>query len=345
MGNKVRKYKLKPWVRISIFLIFLFNVSVSAVLIHYGRHPVAPTKIDYSYGVDENLNYSVVLKDNEFYEEDTLGEGKQYATEIIDHINVNFDFNYQASKVTTNNINYEIHGTIIGEYENKDNGNAELWKKNYVLVDKINEEKESATFNIAKSLKIDYSKYSKVVEDFKSKFKIPIDAYLDVILKVDYDVLLDDQSIVKNTDTMEVRIPLAKTTINIEKKIDKHRDYSLSEVPVTKNKTLIRHGVFINLVSIAFFLLLSPYVFISNKTYYEKTLNRILKTFSEVIAEVHAPPSGDGLEVIDVKNFEDMVDIEEEIKSPILFYEIIKGSESIFTIVNGGYIYRYMLKK
>ena len=45
------------------------------------------------------------------------------------------------------------------------------------------------------------------------------------------------------------------------------------------------------------------------------------------------------------KNFEDMVDIEEEIKSPILFYEIKKGSESIFTIVNGSYIYRYMLKK
>ena len=40
-----------------------------------------------------------------------------------------------------------------------------------------------------------------------------------------------------------------------------------------------------------------------------------------------------------------MVDIEEEIKSPILFYEIKKGSESIFTIVNGSYIYRYMLKK
>lgn len=119
----------------------------------------------------------------------------------------------------------------------------------------------------------------------------------------------------------------------------------MSEVPITKNKTLIKHGVFINLISIAFFLLLLPYVFISNKTYYEKTLARILKTFLEVIAEVHAPPSGDGLEVIDVKNFEYMVDIEEEIKSPILFYEIIKGSESIFTIVNGGYIYRYMLKK
>ena len=215
MVKKVHKYKLKPWVRISILLIFLFNVTFSAVLIHFGRHPVVTKKIDYIYSIDEKLNYSVALKDNDFYEEDILGEGKQYATEVIDYISVTFDYNYQGNKVTTNNISYEINGTIIGEYENKDNGNAELWKKNYVLLDKISEEKESATFNVGKTLKIDYSKYSKVVEDFKSKFKIPIDAYLDVILKVDYDMVLEDQSIVKSTDTMEVRIPLAKTTIKI----------------------------------------------------------------------------------------------------------------------------------
>ena len=345
MVKKVHKYKLKPWVRISILLIFLFNVTFSAVLIHFGRHPVVTKKIDYIYSIDEKLNYSVALKDNDFYEEDILGEGKQYATEVIDYISVTFDYNYQGNKVTTNNISYEINGTIIGEYENKDNGNAELWKKNYVLLDKISEEKESATFNVGKTLKIDYSKYSKVVEDFKSKFKIPIDAYLDVILKVDYDMVLEDQSIVKSTDTMEVRIPLAKTTIKIDKKLTDHRSVNLSDIPVTKNKTLIKHGVAINLISIAFFLLLSPYVFISNKTYYEQTLARILKNYAEVIAEVDAPPSGDGLEIIDVKNFEDMVDIEEEIKSPILFYEIEKGSEAIFTIVNGTYIYRYMLKK
>ena len=345
MVKKVHKYKLKPWVRIGILLIFLFNVTFSFVFIHYGRHPVTATKIDYIYSIDEKVNYAVYLKDNDFYEENILGEGKQYATEIIDYISVNFNYNYQGDKVTKNNISYEINGTIIGEYENKENGNAELWKKNYVLLDKISEEKDSAIFNIDKTLKIDYSKYSKVVEEFKSKFKIPIDAYLDVVLKVNYDMSLEDQSIVKNTDTMEVKIPLAKTTIKIEKKLTDHRSVNLSDIPVTKNKTLIRHGVAINLVSIAFFLLLSPYVFISNKTYYDKTLAKILKTYAEVIAEVHAPPSGDGLEVIDVKNFEDMVDIEEEIKSPILFYEIKKGSESIFTIVNGSYIYRYMLKK
>ena len=345
MENKVRKYKLKPWVRILILLIFLFNVVFSAILIHHGRNPDQVPKVDYTYRIDEKLGYSVALKSNDFYEEDVLGEGKQYATELIDHIDINFNYNYQGSKMTTNKLAYEINGTIIGEYENKDNGNSELWKKNYVFVEKINDERESATFNVNKSLKLDYAKYSKIVEDFKYKFKIPIDAYLDIVLKVYYDVTLEDKSIVTATDTMELKIPLARTTITIEKKIDDKRVVDLKNVPVQKDERMIKHGIFINLISIAFFLLLSPLVFISNKTYYEKTLERILKNYSEIIAEVDSAPSENDLEIIDVKNFEDMVDIEEEIKSPILYYEVEEGSEALFTIVNDNYMYRYILKK
>ena len=70
-----------------------------------------------------------------------------------------------------------------------------------------------------------------------------------------------------------------------------------------------------------------------------------MKTYSEIIVEVDSPHSFDGLEVIDVKNFDDMVDIEEEVKSPILHYEIQKGVQSMFTIIKDGYVYRYMLTK
>lgn len=341
----VKRYKLKPWVRISILLIFLFNVSLSAYYIHMGRHPKGVTQVDYKYSVDEKLDYTVHLKDNDFYEEDFLGEGKQYATELIDYVTINFNYEYSGSMPTDNEITYEINGTIIGGYEDKNNGNAELWKKNYVLLDEVKDTKESASFNVNKTLKIDYHKYSKVVDNFKSNFKIAIDAYLDVVLKVKYNVKLDDNTITTNTDIMEVQIPLSKTTINITKNFNDHRYTDLGANPIQKDNKLIRKGVALNLVSLAVFLLLSPHVFISNKTYYEKTLDKIMKTYAEIIAEVDSPPSTEGLQVIDVKNFDDMVDIEEEIKSPILYYEIKEKTASLFAIITDGYIYRYMLTK
>jgi septal ring-binding cell division protein DamX len=38
-----------------------------------------------------------------------------------------------------------------------------------------------------------------------------------------------------------------------------------------------------------------------------------------------------------------MIDVEEELKSPIMLYEHIKNEESWFIVVNGNYAYRYIL--
>ena len=40
-----------------------------------------------------------------------------------------------------------------------------------------------------------------------------------------------------------------------------------------------------------------------------------------------------------------MVDIEEEIKSPIIYYEVERNNESWFIIVTDKYVYKYTLVK
>ena len=44
------------------------------------------------------------------------------------------------------------------------------------------------------------------------------------------------------------------------------------------------------------------------------------------------------------KDFEDLVNIEEELRVPILFYELIHESESWFIITTSTQAYRYVLK-
>ena len=320
---------------------------ISAICLYFGKYPTLKKVANYNYNIDEKLDYKVYLKENDFYEEKFLEEGKQYATELIDYIDIDFNYNYSGSKIVDSDYDYDITATIIGEYENTENGNAELWKKNYTLKNKEEKStKDSTSFNINEHIKLDYSKYSKVVDNFKSKFRIPIDAYLDIKLNINYNTKLDDQSIVKKSDVLEIKVPLSKTTIKIEKNIEEHRSEKLNNKDFVKeNKKLIKFGLALCLISLAIFLLLSPQVFISSKTYYEKTLKKIMKDYAEIIVEVGFPPNPEGAEVIDVKNFDDMVDIEEEIKSPILYYEIEKDVESLFTITTDKYIYKYNLRK
>ena len=46
----------------------------------------------------------------------------------------------------------------------------------------------------------------------------------------------------------------------------------------------------------------------------------------------------------DIKNFEDLINIEEELRIPILFYELEKDDEAWFIITTETQAYRYILK-
>ena len=82
---------------------------------------------------------------------------------------------------------------------------------------------------------------------------------------------------------------------------------------------------------------------INKKTYYTKNYNKIIKNYSDIIVEVSTQPNLENLEILEIKNFDDLVDTEEELKSPILLYEIKKQKESWFIIIHNKYAYRYIL--
>ncbi len=72
-------------------------------------------------------------------------------------------------------------------------------------------------------------------------------------------------------------------------------------------------------------------------------LNRILKNYGDIVAEIVTPTETGNMRVIDVKNFDQLLDIEEEIRMPILFYETVEGEEGEFTIIYDNIVYRYIL--
>ena len=127
--------------------------------------------------------------------------------------------------------------------------------------------------------------------------------------------------------------------------------------PVSTNVTeTIKGGRHINYVllvaSVIAMLVSAPICFISfyklfkitNVSQYIVEQKRILKGYGDVIAEVTTKPDLRGLKIIEVKDFEDLVNIEEELRVPILFYELIHESESWFIITTSTQAYRYVLK-
>ena len=48
--------------------------------------------------------------------------------------------------------------------------------------------------------------------------------------------------------------------------------------------------------------------------------------------------------VIFVESFDELIDIHDNLGSPILFNEVVKGFKSYFTIIDNNMMYRYVLE-
>lgn len=343
---KKKKLVLKRWVRVFIIFVLLLSLCISLYLILTGLFPRENIESYYSYNVKRNIDYKVYLKENDFFKENYIEMDKQYTSELIDYIDIDLSYLFNGSSVTNMNYDYDITATIIGEYENSSSGKAELWTKEYKLLETQNKSIYDTTlFDINQNLKIKYDDYEKVVDDFNSQFNLSIDAYLNIKLNINYNGLIQKNKYeVNGSDALEMNIPLSKSIINIETKYDEETNKSL--VPSKdelRNMNKVYIGIIIFITVLVLIIILRDKVFISKKTYYSKILNKILKNYAEIIVRISNPINYDELELLEVKDFEDMIDIEEKSNSRILLYEVEEGKESHFVVVNDKYAYIFIL--
>ena len=200
---------------------------------------------------------------------------------------------------------------------------------------------------VDENIKIDYPKYNEVVDKFKNEIKLPITAYLSVDFEVKVSGVVDHKS-VGDKQNIRLKIPLNQQAFkiskdynkNVEKEIKKLTDKDL-EIEMKKEIC----GTILIVVTISLFIVLYKDIFdIAKKNYYNTTLDKLLKDYGDVIVELNSEINKDGLQVVEVKNFNEMLDLEEELKIPIMFYEIEEDELGEFTINHNNIIYRYILK-
>ena len=77
---------------------------------------------------------------------------------------------------------------------------------------------------------------------------------------------------------------------------------------------------------------------------YKQKINIILKKYEEIIIKIEELPNIDDLELIEITDFNDLVDLEETVKVPIMYLNIIPNNESWFILMHNNFLYRYIVK-
>ncbi len=346
------KIILKQWIRVFFLITVIALMVVSIVSIVKAVNPEQASREKlYSYNYTSNLNYKVYLKNNQFFTSPYIGMNKQYISSLIDHIDVDAVYNFQSTEELDYSYNYEIVATAKGLYQNTEGEDVEVWTKTYPIDNQANQSGSGKTFTINKNVQLNYNEYNDIMTDFRNQFGLSIDARVDLSMKINITAGLkgSESKDLQTSNTMSLEIPLLQQTINIKPNyVNNGGDtiYKSAETDTEMNVPLLVFGVVLLVASLIIFkVLVKSLLAVTRKSEYVLALNKILKEYADIIAETHNMPDLEQYDVINIKNFNDLVDVEEELHSPILYFEVKENVESVFVIVNNNNAYKFTLRE
>ena len=342
---------LKQWVRVFFLILLVAMIAISIWLMVSSVSKNSTREELYTYSYNGNLDYKVYLKENSFFNTPYLGMNKQYISSLIDHITVDTSYTLQSSKELDYTYTYQIVATLKGSYQAGESKAVELWSKDYTLAPSETKNGTGKKFTINKSIDIDYNEYNRIMTEFRDAFGLSIDAGVDVELKVtvtgketgtEEQTLNETKSFVLNIPLLSQTTQITPDYINSGREIVYAPENSSSDVNIPK----LVMGIALFLLSIFLLKILwTSLIRITKKSEYVIELNKILKEYADIIAESSNLPDLGQYDVVNIKHFHDLVDIEEELRAPILYNEIVEDYESWFIIVRDKTAYKYVLRQ
>lgn len=346
------KIILKQWVRVFLLILVIAVMVTSVVSMIKTINPevIAREKL-YSYDYKADLNYRVYLKQNSFYTAPYMGANKQYIASIIDHIEVDAKYDFNSTEDLDYTYNYSVIAIARGMHEDSDGKDVDVWSREYPISNMESNSGTGKDFKIAKNINIDYNMYNSVLTSFREQFGLSVDARVDLEVKINVTGSLKgtNEKTLEESQVLKLKIPLLVQTVKITPDyVNSGGDTVYRNITPQKqiNMPLLAGSVILLLASLIIFVkLVKGLLIITRKSEYVLAVNKIFKEYEDIIAETHNMPDLNKYDVVNIKNFKDMVDIEEELHSPIIYFEIEEDAKCVFLILHEKTAYRFLLRE
>ena len=218
--------------------------------------------------------------------------------------------------------------------------------------DKKDVVKDGSSFTISESVSIDYDKYNNLVNKFRTNYAVNTSSYLDVYLQVEEKNKSDNSYKISNVSKTSLKIPLSQQEINInlnDQRLDNEQKIISNEKFVVKNEFLLIVSIVLFVITFVYFVrYICNFIKLLNilnmkNNEYDKFINKILKGYDRIIVNVKTAVDPDNYNVIDVTDFQELVDVRDNVKEPINYFIIEEHQSSIFYLIHNEDLYLYMV--
>ena len=323
-------------------MILLFSVSL------YCGINVKSDNV-YRYVEGGTINYKTYLVPNNYYNVPFLNEDMQYISDLVNYLDVDFNYDLFFSSKTKYSYNYYVTGDLyIYEGNTKD---KLLYKKSYNVINPVqvnNEIGDNIVLNL--NQKIDYKYYDNIAKSFTNQFGLITNSEIVFNFHVNVDSkseFLDDDIRIEGLSVMRVPLNTKTMGVTLELMDSNNKEEFVKRSDNTSNIILfcvsfVCFVISVILVqSIVRFMLKTR----STKNNYQTTLDKILKEYDRAIITAKSDYIIKNVDnYIDVSSFLELMDVHDNLDLPILYIEIAKGQKVWFIINAREGTYRYVLK-
>lgn len=305
--------------------------------------------LDIVYTENSNIDYKVFLKENDFFEESYWGQDNQYIASLIDYIQVNFKYELLASEP---NVDYKYTYKIVAEANVEDKTSKKsLYKfSEDIIEEKLYECNTNSKLKINEPIKVDYNRYNDIINRFmdvydldNSNATVTVNMYVNVV----DDITKNNSE--NSTPVMSLTIPLTTQTmaIDIESNSVNQNDRNVCTTINQINQKKFAFGSIVLLI-IDIILVIKLLIFIKDtkdeKAVYNMRLRKIMSNYGSYIQKLYNEYNFDKYQILEIKSFEDLLQVRETINKPILMTEKTFASETYFFIPCENDLYVYELK-
>ena len=319
-----------------IIYAFLFIISSFVCFLFASRTLEREELAPIIYNQNGNIEYKVYLNPNKFYTEEYLGMNKAYIASLIKYLDINYSYIFNIGDTTNIDFEYRIRGDLIIE---NTNGSKRYLERTYDIT-----EAEKAKIidgrhiNIKKNVQIDYNYYNQLANNFKYTYGVDTNSYINIYLNVVAKTKDNNTSYNINEDhKVLLKVPLSEKALEIN--LDTNSQSITKQItPLGEmifNKTALVLEIIFLVISSIFMVIcikLIFKIFSKNLTNYDRFINKVLKEYDRLVVETFTKLDLSKYNIIKVEQFTELLDVRDNLKQPIIYYNVVKHMEGIFYI-------------
>ena len=341
--SRSNRYKRRASLTLYIVLFIVFL----AICLFFASQTIVKTKsIPIRYSQNGNTEYKVYLHKNDFYTEKYLDMNKSYVASLINYIDINFNYVFDINQKTTMDFDYKIIGELVIENSKT---NVPYLEKEYTLLDtKVRKLVQDKTLTVKENIKIDYGYYNQLANSFKSTYGVDINSYLNVYLEIEPKTNKELNYKIKEKNKISLKIPLSEKAIEIN--LDASNQNMVKHTTIDGER---KFSLLFLILEIVFFIpaciLLVKIICrifngLNDYSPFDKYVRKKLKEFDRLIVETDSKLDTKDYNVIEIKNFTELLDARDNLNLPILYLNTIPHEEGIFYILSNNDVYMLTIK-